>query len=296
MPELARSTPLPATGPAPVPALEALPHNALCMPFWAPCGTQYMQPMLWNMALNAHAQNLHLLHASEHNAHAALLALANGTHTRRAHTHNVLALDTNMFAPMPSFAPVPAPASATTPAPTTAALVAAHSEGNYFVEFAECTTSTHRDFGCLLNFCCSVLALCGPGPDQRKPDLHPERPQPPTQLPATCAPTMSPGPASALQNADHCNTLAKHIVLCLPACLHMPGCDNSRVLPLPVQTPAIHGLRVSPVPHPSATALPPASAPWASHANTAPCCNLFCMHHHCLRATTTPTWRLSHCC
>jgi hypothetical protein len=183
---------------------------------------------------------------------------------------NVLALDANMFAPVPSFLPAPVPASSTAPVPTTATLVTAHSERNYFVEFIEHAVSPHGDFGHLLNFCRSVAALCGPGPDQRKPDLHPEHPQPPAELPATCAPTTLPGPASVLQNACHCNMLAKHIVLCLPACPHMPGFDDSRVSPPPVQTPAIYGLRVGPVPQHNTMALPPASAPWASHANMAP--------------------------
>jgi hypothetical protein len=99
---------------------------------------------------------------------------------------------------------------------------------------------------------------------------HPEHPQPPAELPATCAPATSPGPASALQDACHCNTLAKHIVLCSPACPHVPGFDDSTVLLLPVQTPAIHGLCTSPAPHCNATAVPPASAPWASCTNTVP--------------------------
>jgi hypothetical protein len=100
--------------------------------------------------------------------------------------------------------------------------------------------------------------------------VRPEHPQPPAELPATCAPATSPGPASALQDACHCNTLAKHIVSCLPACPHVPSFDDSTVLLLPVQTPAIHGLCASSAPHRNATAVPPASAPWASRTNTAP--------------------------
>jgi hypothetical protein len=41
-PDLARSTPLPATGPAPVTTLEELLNDVLCAPFWA----AHMSPVL----------------------------------------------------------------------------------------------------------------------------------------------------------------------------------------------------------------------------------------------------------
>jgi hypothetical protein len=293
--DLAHSTLLPATGPVPVPALEELLNNALCTPFWALRGTQFTQPMLCNMALNTHAQHLHPSHTSKRNAHVALLALANGAHTPHAHTCNMPALDANMFPAATSFAPAPVPVSATAPAPTTAAPVAAHSEHNYFVEFVESAASTHKDFGCLLNFCCSVSALCGPEPDQRKPDLCPEHlshllSYPPHVCPPRCLdwPLHCKMHATATHlpsTLSHARQLARTCLVlttlesCHCLCRYQPSVACASVLCLTaMQRPCYQ--------HQSPRLHVPTRRPTAT---------LFCVHHCCLRATTTPTWRFSHC-